>query len=144
MFHATSGRQDNDALMDGGVHFTKACCCGKLLEKGWGLVQVVGSVMQKGQSWLMCSLVLNYLGARRKAMKGKGIKIVLLMPPSPMLLSSLLLLLLLLVVQVTVLTPTGAQVELSVPTSAGPRASWQDFGAEQFADLARKALSQQV
>jgi hypothetical protein len=52
-------------------------------------------------------------------MKGKGIKIVLLMPTSPMLLSSLLLLLLLLLVQVTVLTPTGAQVELSVPTSGG-------------------------
>ena len=52
------------------------------------------------------------------------------------------LLLLLLLLQVTVLTPTGAELQLSVPTAAGP--GGQDFGAEQLAELALEAVSQQA
>jgi hypothetical protein len=72
MFHATSGRQDNDALMEDGVHFTKVCCCGKLLGKGWGLVQVVGSVMQKGQSWFDVFSCPQLLGCKTEGNEGEG------------------------------------------------------------------------
>jgi hypothetical protein len=59
------------------------------------------------------------------------------MTPPPLL---LLLLRLLLLLQVTVLTPTGNEVKLSVPTTAGP--GGQDFEPQQLAELVRKTLKQ--
>jgi hypothetical protein len=51
----------------------------------------------------------------------------------------LLLLPLLPCLQVTMLTATGAVLELSVPTAVGP--GGRDFGCEQLAALARTAMN---